>query len=787
MTTSHPTEIAPASTDSINSDGSLDRGELFQALLKHTPTVVWQIDAAGRFTYSEGRGLQSLGLQSSEVIGQSVFQLYRDLPHVVDALHKVLNGEEQQLLTEVRGVHFESWMTPLRNANGETIGAMGVAHDVTSRVRAQESERSSSERFLKAFHASPAGILLTELPLGRILDANAAFAKLYGLSREELVGKTTLEIGLWPDAATRERYLQPALERNEQVQFRYQLQTKQGAVKPVQVVTEVVELDGRPCALFIVREAQRYQRIRRALARSQKRYRSLLKLAPVGIFRANQKGQIVDCNRYCLQLFNTSREALQTRGWWPFMPADYRKALKTQWMKSLETRQALTAEFPVTVNQADVWLQLKLEPGRSHRNFFGSLTDITQRKLMELELQNVNERLEENVRVRTDLLTRASITLEEQIFQRRRTYIELEKSEERWRALVQHAPDVILLVNPDGDITFINHTAIPREHGTADVIGRSIYDFTLEEFHEETREVMARVFQGGESVTHEVQAPGVQGERRWFQSHLSPIYHEGQVVGATAVVRDITDARHSAEQLRQTEDLLAHSGRVRMVGEMTAGFAHELGQPLSAISTYLEACLIRLRRDGQTSSEILDAMQEAVKEAQRAIRVVRGLREFLQRNELQRHSENLNQIVKDALRLGEVSLRKYQVDLQLELDHHLPNAQLDSIQVMQVLLNLMLNAAEAMHEARSPLRTIRIVTRCVQNKWVECEVADSGPGLPETAANAIFETFFTTKKAGLGLGLAISRRIVEAHGGQINAGNQPNSSGASFLVRLPVK
>jgi len=779
--------LEPTAAATLTREDGLSVSALFEALLAHTPAVAWQIDVTGQFLFSSGSGLASLGLKPGEAVGQNVFELYHDQPQVIAAVQQALEGHAQQFLIEVRDVYFESWLTPCWNAQGEVVGVMGIAHDVTSRIRAQESERSSCERFLKAFHASPSGIMLAELSTGRILDANAAFVQLYGLSRDELIGKTTQQIEFWPDEATRAGILETALEKREQVRFSLRFRTSAGKVQAVQILLEVVELDGRPCALFIARDAYKYQQMRRALKRSQKRYRDLVRLAPVGIFQTDSQGHIVDCNQHCLKLFETDFETLQSGGWWPFIDPAVVSDLQADWNRAIAERTALKSEFPLMVRQERGWVQLQLEPGRARGEFIGSLTDITQRKLIELELQSVNDRLEVSVRMRTDLLTRASKTLEEQIYERRRTYFDLEKSEERWRSLVEHAPDVILLLNVHGEITYINHTSMRPALTTARVVGHTVYEFAYPEYRGEIQAVLQQVFQKGLSVTQEVEGPGDAGDRRWFQSHLAPIRHGGLIVGATAVVRDITASRQAAEQLRQTQDLLAHSGRVRMIGEMTAGFAHELGQPLSAISTYIEACLIRLKREGVTDGDILEAMQDAVKEAQRAIDVVRRLRDFLQRNELQRQPEDLNQIVQDAVRLAEISLRNHGVRIQLNLASELPLALLDGIQMMQVLLNLMLNAAEAMSEAGSEPRIIHISTRCTAKQSLECKITDTGPGLPVREANAIFEAFFTTKDAGLGLGLAISRRIVEAHAGQIVAGNRETTTGACFLVKLPLQ
>lgn len=778
--TNQKAEISSLST-------AIPESRRLKAVLDHTPVIIWQMDATGRIVLSDGRGLERLGLKPGESVGQNVFELYRDMPHVLQAVNLTLSGVEQQILIEVNGVHLESWMSPIRGDEGAITGILGVVNDVTLQIQAQQSDRSSSERFLKAFHVSPSGIAIVELATGRILDVNEAFERLLGQDRRALTGQPLHSFGYWANVAGDTAAIPLHHDGEQPTRRTFYINSTNQKPLPVRIVIEEVDLDQQPCALLIVRDARRYIKMRRALKQSRKRYRDLLSLAPVGIFQADLTGRIIHCNQQCLQFFDLEHFTVRHKGWWERIDESARGPVQQLWQQAITTRTSLTTEFPVVGQSHARWLQLQLTPERSQASFIGSLTDITERKQIELELQSVNERLEANVRMRTDLLARASKTLEEQIFERRRTYQDLEQSEERWRSLVEHAPDVILLINRQGAISYINHMRFRPELNVAHVIDRTVFEFACPEFHDLMRTGIAQVFDEGISISQEVQAPDDFGNRRWFQSHLAPIYHGDRVIGATAIVRDITEARSAAEELRQTQDLLTHTGRVQMVGEMTAGFAHELGQPLSAIATYIDACQIRLKREGTTNRDILDAMQIASSEAQRAMEVVRRLRDFLQRNELQRRPEDLNRVVQEAVRLAESTLRKYEIELDLTLTPELPEIEVDAIQVMQVLLNLILNSAEAMTEVQCPRRCIQIRTSCPLADIVEIEVTDSGPGIPPGHKNEIFEAFFTTKKAGLGLGLAISRRIVEAHGGQIHADLEKSFQGARFLVRFPVE
>lgn len=414
----------------------------------------------------------------------------------------------------------------------------------------------------------------------------------------------------------------------------------------------------------------------------------------------------------------------------------------------------------------------------------GVSTDVTPRIQAERELKKANEQLAESVRIQNELLERTSRSLEEQIHERRRTYLELERSEARWRSLVEEAPDVILQLNREGLIEYINHP-IPRDTRTVDEIrGHPAADFLFPASLPPLQRGLQDVFEHGRSVTLEVSGPSAEREVCWYQAHLAPVRHEGEVVSATVVVRDVTDQRQAKSELERKQDELAHVGRVSMVGEMTASFAHELNQPLAAIAHYIAGCVIRLQKDGRAGPDVLGTLQEAAQEARRASEIVRRLRLFLQKHEMQREPANLNHVVRDAERLMEFAVRNHAVPLEIKLAKKLPTVFIDSVQIMQVLLNLVLNAAEAQAETPANRRQITVETRQTNAGEVICSVRDRGPGLPQALPHDIFDAFITTKPDGLGLGLSISRSIMQAHGGSIRAETAPDG-GAEFILVFP--
>lgn len=514
-------------------------------------------------------------------------------------------------------------------------------------------------------------------------------------------------------------------------------------------------------------------------------HRDLTQLAPVGLFHADAAGRIDDVNPRLGRLLRCAKDGLLGDGWRDAIPAASRETVIEAWTRAVTERTPLTIDFPLDHPARETWLQLELVPAEEEPGFVGVVTDISRSKLAEQELQTFNDRLEEHVRLRTDMLTRVNKTMEEQIFARRRVFMNLERLEERWRSLVESAPDVILLVDRHGRIEYINHSQPRPNLGVEQITGRTVFDFVDAEHHAAAKADLERVFERAEMVIRVVTGPNDQGETRWFQSHMAPVQLDGKVIGATAIVRDVTNEHLADRQLKSLQDQLAHAARVGMIGEMTAQFCHEMGQPLFAISSYVSGCLIRLERDPGVDPEVVEVMRDAVAQSLSAMDVVKRLREFLQKQEAQRSRAEIAPIIADAVRLAESGIRRYGCRVVVDESPHPLTAIVDRIQIMQVLVNLLLNAAEAMSDHPSSERVVILATRPGVDDSVHFEVRDSGPGLPPGDPETLFEPFYSTKPKGLGLGLSICRSIIKAHGGRITAASNPAGSGACFLVELP--
>jgi signal transduction histidine kinase len=248
---------------------------------------------------------------------------------------------------------------------------------------------------------------------------------------------------------------------------------------------------------------------------------------------------------------------------------------------------------------------------------------------------------------------------------------------------------------------------------------------------------------------------------------------------------NVIERLRSEEKSRNHRDKLAHALRLGTMGQLAAGIAHELNQPLSAIVSFARGCIRRLSEDGIDPEQLRDALEKITGQAMRAAGIIRTLRDLVRANN-HLSNENVFDVLNNAFQLIEPEYLAANIRLDLDADPELPAVQIDRIQIEQVLLNLLKNAYDALLSASlDGRREVRVKAQRSGAGTVDIAVADTGPGVDPAQAEAIFEDFHSSKPDGLGLGLSISRAIVEAHGGRLWLDNSTDG-GACFHFTLPV-
>ncbi len=359
------------------------------------------------------------------------------------------------------------------------------------------------------------------------------------------------------------------------------------------------------------------------------------------------------------------------------------------------------------------------------------------------------------------------------------------QSELLYRALIENAYDTILMLDVDGRVLYASPAVRNYGRDPAQIVGQFIWD----EFHPDDLSIVRRNFsaivgQPSNALEFEARVRDAAGHWRDKQTVMHNLLAHPAIRAVIANVRDITERKQAEERLSQQEAALAHVGRVSVMGEMAASLAHEISQPLHAIATFAVASQKALDADRPDSrAKAREWAVQIEEQVQRASEILHRIRQFVRRGAARRQPFDLEGAIREAVSLVEADFRRRRVRVDLDICQDLPPVLADRIQIEQVLVNLLRNSADAMDGKPESERRIAIRAR-LEPKGFVIAVTDAGDGIDEADLHRIFEPFYTTKPSGLGIGLAIGRRIVEDHGGALQAtGNSP--CGMTFSFTLP--
>lgn len=405
----------------------------------------------------------------------------------------------------------------------------------------------------------------------------------------------------------------------------------------------------------------------------------------------------------------------------------------------------------------------------------GIAKDVTAAHRAEIEVRQLKEDLERRVALRTEELSRINE--------------DLRASEKRYRNVVETQSEFIVRWTPDGRRTFVND-AYCRFLGMSaeELLGANV----MPNVHPDDRHLVNNFIANPESDPNS--APGearmiaANGAVRWTQ-WITRIKSDdmGRPIEFQSVGRDVTELKLAADMLRQKESHLAHLARLATMGEMVAGIAHELNQPLHAAKTFAEAARRHLDsgRDDATDRAV-ECSKEISQAIVRTVEIIRRLREFTKASPVTIESLDLNEVVEGAIEIVAHVIRKAEAGLRLDLGANLPKVAGDRIQLEQVFVNLLQNSCDALHD--TPVSERQLVVRtfgCESN--VCLEVTDSGCGVPAANVPRLFDAFFTTKPDGMGMGLSLCKSIAEAHQMQIDFWPNADDVGTTFRVTIPTK
>lgn len=407
--------------------------------------------------------------------------------------------------------------------------------------------------------------------------------------------------------------------------------------------------------------------------------------------------------------------------------------------------------------------------------------DITDRHMAARRLRQAHDELDIRVQTRTAELELVNQSLRDEILERKKT----EKKLRIFEAAFEHARDAVVILaaplDPHGVQVLYANPSFARLSGylPGEIVGRTSIAGTY--FEEMILRLKYEDKFFGETVGR--RKDGSEFSLEWS---VSPVLDEwGETTEYVTIQRDATVRKETEESARKHHEELCHVLRQVTLGEMGTILAHELNQPLAAINNFAHGALLRMEGGHAPSDQIESALKQVIAQAGRAGEIIKRIRRFVRKSDYEFREIDLGDLVAETIQMLSSELRQHDVIVKIYSAENIARVVGDSIQVEQVLINLVRNAVTALQECEHP-RQVSIVTRQIDAEFVEVEVRDNGHGISPTAREKIFEPFFTTRSEGLGMGLSISRAIVEAHGGKLWLASESNQ-GASFQFTLPAQ
>jgi len=374
------------------------------------------------------------------------------------------------------------------------------------------------------------------------------------------------------------------------------------------------------------------------------------------------------------------------------------------------------------------------------------------------------------------------LSLIRDITERKKTQEDLRESEERYREVVESQTDLVLRFLPDATITFVNKAGCAffgkkRE----ELIGRILFELVPSELHAKIASDIAGIIQDKQPVICEIPLPRLDRTSVWYHFTKYGITDaEGRVTEIQAIGTDVTDRKRAEE----AGEKLVHASRLAVVGELTAMIAHEVNQPLNAILNNSEVAETLFALGNIPLNEIRSIIADIHNDGLRATKAIGRVRDLVQKRKMQVHTLDLNALIKEVVKIVSPDANRRHVQIRMQFSSALPVMLGDPVRLQQVLLNLILNGMDAMNNVDIQKRVLTLQTEKGNNGHAIVTVRDSGHGLSADALPRIFESFYSTKSDGMGLGLSVARSIVEEHRGRIWAESN-SDGGATVHFALP--
>lgn len=739
----------------------------YRLLADNIADVIWTADMQARITYVSPSIKRMLGYTVEETMRLRISDL---LTH--DSLDQARRFIKWQMSMYGRGkqphpvsmtlehirkdgsrVWAEVMLSFLWGEDGRITGIMGATRDITERRKAEEALRENEERFRAVFEGTSIGIALVGFDM-KVLGINPAFERMLGYTLEEFSKLRNLEY-LHPDDAMVDAKLYMEMLKGKRdhytVDKRYIRKDGQ-IIWGRQNLSVVRSADGKPMYFIaMIEDITERKKMEEELRRSEETLRLYFENVSDVIYSFDTEFRVLNVSPAVERLLGYKPEELVGRLFYEL---------------NLVTPASLELAF------SDVLRVFAGEHVISSREFIAKDGTIRYGEVSLSPLYSAEGRVIGALGVGRD------------VTERRRMEEALKESERNYRVLFESTLDGMLVIDVETVKVVLANEALVKMFGfdsSEEVIGLNPIDFVHPEDRKRVLGYLMEDALGKENRDiHEFRAITKDGREIWVSGVGSRIDYSGKPAVLSSI-RDITQLKKAEEEKRRLEEQIQLAGRLAAVGELAAGVAHELNNPIAAIKGFAQL----LAGKADVDASLKKDLQTIYSESQRASRITQNLLTFARRHEPEKRLISINEALEKTLELRAHQMKLNKIELEMDLDPNLPRTMADFHQMQQVFVNILNNAEQAMLEAHG--RGKLIVRTQKMGGMIRISFTDDGPGISEENLKRIFDPFFTTKEVGkgTGLGLSICYGIVEAHCGRIYAMSKVGQ-GATFVVEIPV-
>ncbi|MFZ0266443.1 PAS domain S-box protein [Caulobacter sp.] len=642
---------------------------------------------------------------------------------------------------------------PLRDADGTIARWYGLLTDIDDRKRAEEALRASEIDLRLTLNSLP-GLVCTFTADGRFEGGNARFYDYLDIDQDSAEAWATKGPAHPDDIGHAIAVFRNAMITGEGYEYESRARRFDGAYRWFQVIGRPHrDADGRLVRWYsLLIDVEDRKQAERAIEASERNLRLTIDTIPALAWSARDDGAADFLNQHYLDYVGQSLEQLRDWRWIDFIHPDDLPALTKVW-SDFRSRQ-IGGEIEARIRRHDGeyrWFLFRVDPLRDETGaiakWYGVNTDIEDRKQAEAALKRSETFLSEGQRISSTGSFSWRLDTDELAFSN------------ELRRIFEFAPQ--------GEVTF--------EH-------------IVERVHDEDQaflaDNMADVRSGLDKPEYEIRLKMPDGRIKYVRVFGRIFRHADGRSECLGAVQDVTQRKLAEDGLRKVRADLEHVTRVLSFGALTASIAHEINQPLSGIMTNANTCLRMLGADPPDIDGALQTARRTIRDGSRASEIVLRLRKLYAKETGRGDNVDLNEAAAEVVALLAGDLQRGSVVIQTDFAEDLPRITGDRVQVQQVLVNLLTNAADAMSEVRGRRRLVTIRTARDGEESIILSVHDVGAGIGTQDAEAVFQPFYTTKESGMGIGLSVSRSIIESHGGRLWAAPNPEG-GATFSFSIP--